>query len=146
MGEGPKDLRWSLNLVYRGYKVINSKLQGIPRMPLCACVLVDSASDAPFLRVISQVTWTSQISDLSVPEALTYLLMAFFRYCCSHLVLGLMQTSLLFFSLALETRERSEWAGQSDNEGERGKKGGREEVNWAPQWETEEGRRGGGEK
>lgn len=31
----------------------------------------------------------------------SYLLMAFFRYCCSHLVAGLMQTSLLFFSLAL---------------------------------------------
>lgn len=32
---------------------------------------------------------------------LSYLLMAFFKYCCSHLVSGLMQTSLLLFSLAL---------------------------------------------
>lgn len=34
----------------------------------------------------------------------SYLLMAFFKYCCSHLVSGLMQTSLLFFSLALQGR------------------------------------------
>lgn len=35
----------------------------------------------------------------------SYLLMAFFRYCCSHLVSGLMHTSLLFFSLALQREE-----------------------------------------
>lgn len=42
--------------------------------------------------------------------------MAFFRYCCSHLVLGLMQTSLLFFSLALENEREK---GLSDNEGKK---------------------------
>lgn len=35
---------------------------------------------------------------------LSYLLMAFFKYCCSHLVSGLMQTSLLLFSLALQNK------------------------------------------
>lgn len=42
-------------------------------------------------------------------EYFSYLLMAFFKYCCSHLVSGLMQTSLLFFSLALwEKKEEFE--------------------------------------
>lgn len=36
-----------------------------------------------------------------------YLFRAFFRYCCSHLVSGLMHTSLLFFSLALEVKSVS---------------------------------------
>lgn len=36
---------------------------------------------------------------------LSYLLMAFFKYCFSHLVSGLMQTSLLLLSLALQRRK-----------------------------------------
>ena len=52
-----------------------------------------------------------------------YLLMAFLRYCWSHLVLGLMQTSRsLFLSLALRTKERervSDWGKDGDREIER---------------------------
>lgn len=39
------------------------------------------------------------------PAGFSYLLMAFFKYCCSHLVSGLMQTSRLLFSLALQERQ-----------------------------------------
>lgn len=50
--------------------------------------------------------------------------MAFFRYCCSHLVLGLMQTSLLFFNLALENEREK---GLSDNESrKKTKRGGKQ--------------------
>lgn len=45
------------------------------------------------------------VGDAAV-RGVSYLLMAFFKYCCSHLVSGLMHTSrLLFFSLALWEEE-----------------------------------------
>lgn len=46
---------------------------------------------------------------LTEREFFSYLLMAFFKYCCSHLVSGLMQTSLLLFSLALWEKKSRNW-------------------------------------